>query len=123
MATARKTENLAYTPTNYTQAEQRHAELGGWDEAQARRIAQNEGLEISAEHVTVLHYLRDYYVNQGWPKQTHLLSQQLDEAFAPQGGTQYLYRLFPGGPVAQGVRLAGLPELANATDESFGSSQ
>jgi tRNA 2-thiouridine synthesizing protein E len=34
---------------------------------------------------------------------------------------KYLYTLFPGGPIVQGCRLAGLKAPAGATDRGFGS--
>ncbi len=51
------------------------------------------------------------------------LHDALDEKFHIKGGMRYLYTLFPGGPVAQGCRLAGLPIPAGAIDRSFGSVQ
>jgi tRNA 2-thiouridine synthesizing protein E len=47
----------------------------------------------------------------------------MDNAFSTQGGTRYLYRLFPQGPLTQGTRIAGLPEPANVNNESFGYVQ
>ena len=49
------------------------------------------------------------------------LHDALDEKFHRQGGIRHLYRLFPGGPVAQGCRIAGLKAPAGATDKGFGS--
>jgi tRNA 2-thiouridine synthesizing protein E len=51
------------------------------------------------------------------------LHDALDERFHSRGGMKYLYKLFPGGPVAQGCELAGLPVPAGAKDKSFGSAQ
>jgi tRNA 2-thiouridine synthesizing protein E len=34
---------------------------------------------------------------------------------------KYLYTLLPGGPIAQGCRLAGLKPPAGAVDQGFGS--
>jgi tRNA 2-thiouridine synthesizing protein E len=51
------------------------------------------------------------------------LHDALDERFHTRGGMKFLYRLFPGGPVAQGCRLAGLPVPAGAVNPSFGSVQ
>jgi tRNA 2-thiouridine synthesizing protein E len=49
------------------------------------------------------------------------LHDALEERFHRQGGLKYLYQLFPGGPVAQGCRLAGLKAPAGAADKGFGS--
>ena len=50
------------------------------------------------------------------------LHDALDEKFHRQGGIRHLYQILPGGPVAQGCRIAGLTAPAGATDKSFGSS-
>lgn len=49
------------------------------------------------------------------------LHDALDEKFHWKGGIGYLYRLFPGGPIAQGCRIAGLRAPAGAVDRGFGS--
>jgi tRNA 2-thiouridine synthesizing protein E len=49
------------------------------------------------------------------------LHDALDEKFHLQGGIKHLYRLFPGGPVAQGCRIAGPKAPAGAIDKGFGS--
>jgi tRNA 2-thiouridine synthesizing protein E len=49
------------------------------------------------------------------------LHDALEEKFHIQGGLRYLYRIFPGGPVAQGCRLAGLKVPEGAIDKAFGS--
>jgi tRNA 2-thiouridine synthesizing protein E len=46
----------------------------------------------------------------------------LNERFAKEGGSKFLYELFPGGPVARGSRLAGVPAPSDARDLSFGST-
>jgi tRNA 2-thiouridine synthesizing protein E len=51
------------------------------------------------------------------------LHDALEEKFHVKGGMRYLYVLFPGGPIAQGCRLAGLPTPTGAVDLSFGSVQ
>ena len=92
------------------------------DQVEGRKTIEKEGMEISDEHIRVLHFLRDFYVENGWPKKTHELTLILDQTFENQGGSKYLHRLFPDGPVAQGSRLAGLPQPAYAVDKSFGSA-
>ncbi len=49
------------------------------------------------------------------------LHDALDEKFHRQGGRKYLFGLLPGGPVAQGCRLAGLQPPARAVQSGFGS--
>jgi tRNA 2-thiouridine synthesizing protein E len=49
------------------------------------------------------------------------LHDALDEHFHAKGGLKYLYTIFPGGPITQSCRLAGLKAPFIASDPSFGS--
>ena len=49
------------------------------------------------------------------------LHDALDEKFHLSGGMKYVYSLFPGGPIAQGCKLAGLQPPAGSIDKGFGS--
>ena len=80
------------------------------------------GIDISDEHLDVMQFLRDYYVENGWPKRTHILSRMLDKKYKHLGGNKYLRQLFPKGPLTQGAQLAGLPVPANVIDRSFGTA-
>lgn len=96
-------------------------ELAPWSEAIARELAAQEGLELSPEHWEVICYLRDHYEECGLAPSGRSLLQCMQAEFAAFGGGKYLYRLFPGGPVSQGSRIAGLPLPAYSSDRSFGS--
>lgn len=100
----------------------RMLDLKGWNEQQARHTARQLGIEVTDEHLKVINYLRDYYLQHGPTKSGRLLAEILDERFADHGGSKYLYRLFPNGPVAQGMRIAGLPLPPYTEDQGFGSS-
>lgn len=115
-------DNVTYSPTGNTESADRAKELENWTDNSARAQAQKEGFDLTDEHFKVLQFLRDFYIQHGWPKKTHELTRALDETFQAQGGNKYLHRLFPDGPVAQGTRLAGLPQPEYAVDESFGST-
>ena len=101
----------------------RRAELQEWDRDKAVQTADRDGLTLTEDHWHVITFLRRYYLDHGLPASSHVLSRTLDSVFADEGGKQYLHRLFPDGPVAQGARIAGLPVPFNAEDESFGSVQ
>jgi len=116
-------DNVTYSPTGNVSQAERAREIDDWNTDQARQQAQQEGMELTQEHLEVLRFLRQFYLQHGWPKKTHELTQALDHNFENQGGGQYLHRLFPDGPVAQGSRLAGLPQPTYAVDEHFGSTQ
>jgi len=94
----------------------------GWTPAAAAEAARQEGLEIGEAHWEALRALHEYYARHE-PTAVNLreLHDALDEKFHRQGGIRHLYQLFPGGPVAQGCRIAGLKAPAGAIDKGFGS--
>ena len=95
-----------------------------WNEDAAARMAQREGLELTDEHREVLRALQEYFSKHDKPDvNARELHDALDERFHSRGGMKHLYVLFPGGPIAQGCHLAGLPIPAGAIDRSFGSVQ
>ena len=95
-----------------------------WSEDDAERLASNAGLELTADHWELLKALQEYFSKHDKPDvNIRELHDALDERFHSRGGMKYLYTLFPGGPVAQGCELAGLPVPPGAIDLSFGSVQ
>lgn len=94
----------------------------GWTPALAVESARQEGVELDEEHWEALRALQDYHARHAATAiNLRELHDALDEKFHRQGGIKHLYRLFPGGPVAQGCRIAGLKAPAGATDKGFGS--
>lgn len=94
----------------------------GWTRETALAAARSENLELGDDHWEALRALQAYYARHGDTGiQLRTLHDALDEKFHARGGIRQLYRLFPGGPVAQGCRLAGLKPPAGATDKGFGS--
>jgi tRNA 2-thiouridine synthesizing protein E len=98
-------------------------DLEPWSEAQAKGCAEEEGIELEGGHWEVIHFLRERFLHEGQAKSGRHVLDALDQAFADRGGKRYLYTLFPGGPVTQGSRLAGLPLPPYTTDPSFGSHE
>lgn len=93
-----------------------------WTKAMAEQIARQERLSLDTDHWTTIRALQEYYAkHENLPINVHELHDALDEKFHPKGGIRYLYEIFPGGPVAQGCRLAGLKAPASAVDRGFGS--
>ena len=93
-----------------------------WSEEEAETLAREEGLELGEDHWKELRALQEYCSRHECNKYSvRELHDALDEKFHEQGGYKYLYRLFPGGPIAQGCRLAGLEPPAGAIDRGFGS--
>ena len=91
-----------------------------WDTRLAEQAAKKDGLQLKEDHWDLIRALQEYYSKVEFP---HLrqIKDALDEKFHARGGMKYLYQIIPGGPVAQGCRLAGLNVPAGAVDKSFGS--
>ena len=115
-------DKQTYSPSGNTEKEARAKEIQAWTIEEAKQRSQHEGVVFTVDHLAVLTFLRKFYVDYGWPKSTHELTQVLDEHFKIEGGNKYLHKLFPDGPVAQATRLAGLPVPSYAVDKSFGST-
>ncbi len=94
-----------------------------WTRKEASNIAASEGLELTEEHWETIRALQAYYAQHEDETTINLrdLHDALDEHFHEKGGLKYLYTLFPGGPIAQCCRLAGLKAPFIASDPSFGS--
>jgi len=105
----------------HTDGEFPHAPQG-WSRQAASDMAAEAGLTVSAEHWEVLRALQEFYSRHETPSiNARELHDALEEHFHSRGGMKFLYQLFPGGPVTQGCRLAGLEAPAGSADQSFGS--
>jgi len=91
-----------------------------WDINLAKSIAEEDGLKLTDDHWELIRALQEYYHKVEFP-QLRQIKDALEEKFHSRGGMKYLYMILPGGPVAQGCRLAGLNIPAGAVDKSFGS--
>lgn len=96
-------------------------ELESWSAFRAEELARAEGIALTEDHWAVIRYLRNDYQENGLAEGGNMLLKRMGEAFAGMGGKKRLYRLFPGGPVSQGCRIAGLPVPPYSHDPSFGS--
>jgi len=93
-----------------------------WDEKEAIEVATKEGLSLEDNHWEVVRALQEFFARNKDPKAREI-HDALDEKFHDLGGLRFLYTLLPGGPVAQGCRLAGLTAPVASEDESSGSVQ
>ncbi|MEW5902809.1 MAG: TusE/DsrC/DsvC family sulfur relay protein [Pseudomonadota bacterium] len=96
-------------------------DLPPWSPQQANHAAAREGLELSEAHWEIIYYLRERYRDHGNIDHARDLLHELQMRFCEGHGRGHLYDLFPGGPVTQASRLAGLPTPPHAQDLSFGS--
>ncbi len=96
-----------------------------WSPADADQTAVADGLQPNDGHWDAVRALQEYYARHtdGLDINVRELHDALDEKFHARGGMKFLYRLFPGGPIAQGCRIAGLVPPAGSKDTGFGSVQ
>ena len=95
---------------------------GDWSPKTAQAVASGEGLQPGDDHWDAVRALQEYFSRHDAASvNARELHDALDEKFHDRGGIKYLYTLFPGGPIAQGCRLAGLEPPAGSSDTSFGS--
>jgi tRNA 2-thiouridine synthesizing protein E len=94
-----------------------------WYRGRAEEVARAEGLVLTESHWEAIRALQGYFARHEDASGINLreLHDALDEHFHSRGGIKMLYRLFPGGPIAQGCRLAGLKVPYLAVDTNFGS--
>ena len=95
-----------------------------WTPEAALELARQEDLKLGDDHWETLDALQAYYarnLEDGRPIRRRALHDALEEKFHHKGGLKYLYTLFPGGPIAQGCRLAGLEPPSGSFDPSYGS--
>lgn len=95
--------------------------LEHWSPLFAKRQAEAEGIFLSDEHWAIINYLRERYRGHGDARSAREILRELEEKFSDGHGRGILYELFPGGPVSQACRIAGLPLPPYSSDPSFGS--
>ena len=95
----------------------------GWKTGEAERLARDEGIAMGEDHWEVVRALQEYFARHASDPgfKARVLHDALEEKFHHKGGLRFLYTLFPGGPVAQGCRIAGLKVPWLAVDRNFGS--
>ncbi len=92
-----------------------------WNLSTAKKTALADGVNLSDDHWDLIRALQAYYRKVEFPN-LRQIKDALEERFHSRGGMKYLYQIIPGGPVAEGCRLAGLNVPAGAIDKSFGST-
>lgn len=96
----------------------------GWSQRAAADAASADGLVTGDDHWDAVRALQEFFSRHEIAcVNSRELHDALEEKFHSRGGMKYLYQLFPGGPVTQGCRLAGLQPPAGSADTGFGSVQ
>ena len=97
------------------------SELGDWSVAAAIKMAKDDGLTLTDEHIEILNYLRKYSDKNGQGYNARTMLGVMEFEFGKWEGKRRLYQLFPHGPVSQGCKYAGIPLPPECNDNSFGS--
>ncbi|MFN2308320.1 MAG: TusE/DsrC/DsvC family sulfur relay protein [Gammaproteobacteria bacterium] len=85
--------------------------LGLWTREVAEALAAKEGLTLLSQHWKIIQAMRDYYAAHNVSPVKKLLKKVLKQAgHAALTSDTALDELFPGGALAQGSRIAGVPE-------------
>jgi len=96
-------------------------DLGPWSAEAAEQRAAELGISLSENHWDVVLFVRDYYRGRGRKADAREITEALETEFAQEGGSRWLYRLFPGGPVKQSSHIAGIPLPAHTANPAFGN--
>lgn len=94
---------------------------GPWSEQAAEARAKALGITLSDDHWNAVLFARDYYRGRGEQASAREMLNAMSEEFAEDGGRRWLFKLFPGGPVIQACKIAGVPVPDDAADPAFGS--
>lgn len=81
-------------------------DVNQWDEQVANEIAAELEIELGPKHLEVLHYLRDEFAK----------GQTLNIRRIGKSGIvdiKGFYALFPGGPLKNASKIAGIPKPAS----------
>jgi len=94
----------------------------GWTEARATAIARKMGVELTDAHWRVIKFIRTHYANVGVARHTREYAKVLAKRFADEGGSRFLYQIFPGGPVKQSCAIAGVEMPADVNNKAYSTS-
>ena len=84
-----------------------------WNEDVAKALAAKEDIELTQEHMDVLNYLREEYLeNNGNQPMERAINKDMGKRWGKKIKSKDLYTLFPLAPSKQGNRIAGLPYIA-----------
>ena len=85
--------------------------LDDWDQAVALSIAKKEGIVLTDDHWSIIHFLRHFYLEYKLTPAVRILVKEMTKQVgAEKGNSLYCHQLFPGGVIKQGSKIAGLPK-------------
>ena len=87
------------------------ANINDWVPGVANVMAEQDELELTDEHWSIITFLREYYEEYQIAPAVRVLTKAVGKKMGKdKGNSKYLYGLFPCGPGKQACRYAGLPK-------------
>ena len=84
-----------------------------WEEGMIEVLAEQEGIELTTEHLEVIHFVREFYLEFNTSPAVRMLVKAMAKKHGVEkGNSKYLFKLFKEGPAKQATKLAGLPKPA-----------
>lgn len=84
-----------------------------WDEGMIPVLAEQEGIELTDDHLEVVMFVRKFYEEYNTSPAIRMLVKAMAKEYGPEkGSSKYLFKLFREGPAKQATKLAGLPKPA-----------
>jgi tRNA 2-thiouridine synthesizing protein E len=96
-----------------TDAEGYLLNVDDWEEGMIAVLAEQEGIELTEDHLEIIHFVRDFYHEFNTSPAVRMLVKAVEKEHGPEkGNSKYLFKLFRKGPAKQATKLAGLPKPA-----------
>lgn len=96
-----------------TDAEGYLLHVDDWEEDMVAVLAEQEGIELTEDHLEIIHFVRDFYHEFNTSPAVRMLVKAVEKEHGPEkGNSKYLFKLFRKGPAKQATKLAGLPKPA-----------
>ncbi len=82
------------------------------------------GINLTDEHWEVIKFIKNFYdYHEDETLEVRDYNNAFKGKYADKGGLQYLYQLFPDGPLNTLTQLAGIPQVGSSRNPSTGSAQ
>ncbi len=82
-----------------------------WSEDLAKKLAEEEGIELTQKHWDAINYLREAYFDQnGHQPNNREMLKGMGAIWGVKVNNKDLFDLFPGNPSKQAGLIGGLPE-------------
>lgn len=84
-------------------------DAGDWHPGLIEPLAMETGLALTAEHLEVIHYIRDYFAAGQCVPEARVVLKHMERRWGKgKASRRYLYRLFPRGYGQQACKIAGM---------------